>query len=219
MNRRYVSRTGVAVAACVMAAVITGVSATYAAGTHARAHSHVLPELRAAGIVSIPGMTQIMGGSTPFVLSKGSSKPSYSSLDARGGATQAWVDSAAIAKYGPPKSGKKGLQLPIPLAFARTHPGPCEVFVRILSFGSPQGATSALREPELTGAYPPAYTPVDAGAVGGGLLGSVSSPANDGLSEFRFHWVVGSTWIEVNVLGDRMNVHQARSVALRVRLS
>lgn len=207
-----------ALATTVTAAVATAAASSASSDNSESPSSRPLPTIASgAGVASIDGMTQIIGGSTPLSLSKGTAVPAYASLDAVAGLAQGWVDTGAIDMYGPPQDGKHGLQLPVPLAYAQQHPGPCEVFIRVLRFQSHDDALAALQEPELTGSYSPGYSLIDSGGVNGGIVAAVQSLANEGLDEYRFHWVSGNTWVEANVLGYDLALDAAQAVARQVQ--
>lgn len=214
---RHVLFAGVCAVAAASAVSLAAASSASSDKTQPLSSRPLPPIATAAGATSISGMTQILDGSSPLNLTKGTSIPGYTSLGAVGGLAQAWVDSGAVKAYGPPRDGEHGLQLPIPLAFARQHPGPCEAFVRVLQFGSHNDAVAALHEPELTGSYSPGYADIASGGVNGGTVGSVQSLANDGLDEYRFHWLSGNVWVEVNVLGYGLTLEQGQQIAIQVQ--
>lgn len=108
---------------------------------------------------------------------------------------------------------KAGLPLPVPLSFALQNPGPAEVFDRVASFSSKDEADRLLNDPQYTGAANSDYTSLPTAAVDGGLAGIVDSPANDGLSEYRFNWVSGTSEVDVNVVGASLTVSEAQAVA------
>lgn len=166
----------------------------------------------AFGISSISGMTKVIDDAPPLCSGiKGTALPDYCSWDgATGSLEQGWVQDAAINAYG---SLNKGLPLPIPLDFAREHSGPAEVFLRVVSFATQDEAEKLLSDPQYVGTWDPNYTSLPSDAVNGGSAGEINSPANDGLTEYRFNWVGDTSEVDVNVLGANMTVDEAQAVA------
>jgi hypothetical protein len=164
------------------------------------------------GISSIPGMSEV-GSNAPALCSgtTGTALPDYCSWV---GATQVyfqgWVLNVAISAYGPVNHG---LVLPVPLGFADQHPGPAEVFVSVVNFSNQEDANRLLNDPEYTRSWDPAYTALPADAINGGVAFRIDSLSNDGLTEYRFAWVGGTSVVEVNVLGANMSVGAAQDVA------
>lgn len=166
----------------------------------------------AAGISSISGMSEVISGSIPWCADvKGTSLPEYCSLPgATGGLEQGWVQTAAISAYG---TLNDGLSLPIPLAFAEQHSGPAEVFVEVVTLATRDEANRLLSDPDYIGSWDPNYTALPKDAINDGVAFKIDSPANDGLTEFRFAWVGDSSVVEVNVLGANLNASDAQAVA------
>ena len=168
---------------------------------------------RAFGISDIPGMTKVIDDPRQLCTGiKGSGWLPYCSLTTTSSIEQGWVQDAAIQEYG---TLDNGLPLPIPLKFAQEHPGPAEVFLMVMTFATQDEAQKLLNDPQWTGTWDTAdYTPLPSAAIDGGLAGEQYSGANDGLTEYRFNWVSGTSEVDVNVIGAKMTVQQARAVAM-----
>jgi hypothetical protein len=165
-------------------------------------------------------MTLVIEGSSPLVPRTGisnqpsSTPPGLNSADVpTGGLSQGWVLTAAVQQFGALDNGTTGLQLPLPLGFAEQYPGPSEVFVRVLAMPGAAQANDLLGDQSFTGVGEQGYTDTPANAINGGLAGTIDSDANGGLSEYRFQWVSGNDWIQVNVLGASMTAQQAQAIA------
>jgi hypothetical protein len=121
-----------------------------------------------------------------------------------------WALTVAVRKY-----GIHHLPQPIPLALARQHPGPDGVVVDVLKLASPSIARRFLPvEIHIAG-----YTALPRAAINGGAAARIDSPANDGLREFRFAWISRSSIVELNIVGLKMTIAEARRLALRARPS
>jgi hypothetical protein len=169
------------------------------------------PELRApAGIVSIPGLTQINSDAGELPPFKGST-PRPVTPDCRytvvGGVGQYWVLSAAIDQYG---SAAK-VPLPIPLRLASKHPGPAEVDVTVLVFRDSASAQALLNNPTYN--TNPEWTRLPDVSVPDGFVVKTYSVANDELTGFIVQRAIADTWIQVAVVGADLTAAEAVQVA------
>lgn len=168
------------------------------------------------GFSRIPGMSLVLSGA-PGLCSgnKGMVPANYCSWrPPASSVAQGWVLDAAIHKYG---AFNAGLRLPLPLSFANKHAGVAEVFDRVMTFRTQREANRLLRNTQYTGAENADYTPLATAAINGGIAGRVNSPANDGMSQYRFNWVSGTSEVDVNVVGAKLTVSEAQAVARLAR--
>jgi hypothetical protein len=173
-----------------------------------------------AGISSLTGMTLVESGSTPLTFQKGLPESGSSNEETSIGLPQAaaptgslnqiFVSSAAIQQLGPVGNG---LSLPVPVSFAASNPGPCEVTVRVLEFSSAALAQAAMADPNFTQNPGPGRTPIAHAQIHGGTAVEIQSAANGGLDEIQFQWVQGARWHEVSVNGSALTVAEAQQVA------
>ena len=167
--------------------------------------AHLAPQ---AGFTSIPGLTMI-AASRPSICSgyKGQ-PPSYcrpgGPLFSTRGSEQVWALTPAVQKY-----GTHHVPLPIPLPLARRYPGPSYVVVDV--FTTPSTSVAKHFLPIYT--HTEGYTALPRTAINGGIAARIDSLANDGLNEFRFAWVSGTSMVEVNILGADLTVGEAQRVA------
>ncbi len=226
---RFSRRIVVAVAA--MTVLVGGsvaffIQAGSASPTTAAGSRTLSPTLgNSAGISSLSGMTLVESGSTPLTFHEGIS--SSGSFDEEtsiglpqaaaptGSLSQIFVSSAAIQQFGPVEFSPvgKGLPLPVPVSFAASNPGPCEVSVRVIEFSSPALAQAAMADPNFTQNPEPGRTPIANAQIRGGTAVDIQSAANGGLDEIQFQWVQGAMWYEVSVAGSALTVAEAQQVA------
>ena len=64
-------------------------------------------------------------------------------------------------------------------------------------------------------AHTEGYKALPAAAINGGIAARIDSLANDGRTEFRFAWASGRSMVEVNIVGARLTLTQARDLARR----
>jgi hypothetical protein len=168
------------------------------------------------GFAALPGLTKIASSTWSASLcadSKGTSQttPSYWYCAQRGHhSQQVWALTAAVRKY-----GIHQVPQPVPLTVARRHPGASEVVVDVLTLRSASVARRFFPIDTRTAGY----TALPQAAINGGIAGRIDSLANDGLREFRFAWLSGTSVVDVNILGADMTPGQARHVALLARPS
>lgn len=200
----------VALGVAVGGALLSRGSTAHAGQTPLR--PQLAPNLRdGAGFSAITGMSKIISGSLPVCSEKGSEPlPSHCAMKATGGVDQGWVLTPATTHFG---ALGHGLKLPIPLAFAKAHPGPAEVFDRVLTLPTQSEAEVLLKSPDYVGSSDKGYVAMPSAAFDGGVAARIDSEANGGLSEYRFDWVRGTSILEVNVLGSGLSVGQAKQVA------
>lgn len=167
------------------------------------------------GIAKVPGMTLVLSGAIPLVSTKGTDLPSYAShVTGVSGLGQGWVLTTAVEHYG---TLNHGLVLPVPLAFAQKHPGPCEVFVNVVTLDTPKQATVVMDSKGFWDAVGPQVTPIPTAAVHHGLAWRISSPANGGLMEDAFGWQSGSSVARLSVIGADLSLKEAQGIAQLVR--
>ncbi|MDQ1475610.1 MAG: hypothetical protein QOE62_839 [Actinomycetota bacterium] len=192
-----------------------------AAGAGPRCSSEVSvgahPRLSApAGLAPTPGLSMISSDAGGLATPKRTA-PSHPAPDctytAVGGIGQVWVSNAALEQYGTADK----VPLPIPFRLASKHPGPVEVTLDVLTLQDRPSATALLSNP--TYASNPGWTRLPDVSIGGGFVNKVYSAANDGLDEFVVQRVVGTSWIEVAVLGAQLNPADAVRIAEAVTLT
>jgi hypothetical protein len=121
-----------------------------------------------------------------------------------------WALTVAVRRY-----GIHHVPQPIPVALARRHPGPNGVVVDVLRLASASIARRFLPIETHTAGY----TALPRAALNGGIAARIDSLANDGLREFRFAWIHRSSIVELNIVGLKMTISQAKRLALRARPS
>jgi hypothetical protein len=209
----------IAVLAAAIVVVGAATTAGLTGGQRALAAKASLHPAAHAGFASIPGLTKIASGTWTASLCadlKGSKtrsaqthRPWYCAQRGRY-RDQTWVLRAAARKY-----GIHHVPLPIPLALARRHPGVSEVSSDVLTLAS---ASVAKRFFPIE-AHTAGYSALPQAAINGGIAARIDSPANDGLSEFRFAWIRRAAIVDLNILGSHMTAAEAKRVALRARPS
>ncbi len=167
------------------------------------------------GFTSIPGLTKIASSSWKASLcshfKSQAQTPSYWYCTQRGHyGEQVWALTAAVRKY-----GIHHVPQPIPLTLAGHHPGPAELVIDVLTLASAPVATRFF--PIYT--HTAGYTALPRAAINGGIAARIDSLANDGLNEFRFAWVSGTSIVDINILGGDMTVNEGQHVALLARPS
>lgn len=209
-------RTGLAVAIVVVGAVT---AATLMWGQSARAGQAPASRASRAGFASLPGFTKIASGAWTASLCAGlkgsgtSSTQTYAPwycAQRERHRQQVWALTVAVRKY-----GIHHVPQPIPLALARQHPGPNGVVVDVLRLASASIARRFLPIETHTAGY----TALPRAAINGGVAARIDSLANDGLREFRFAWISRSSIVELNIVGLKMTISEARRLALQARPS
>jgi len=166
-----------------------------------------------SGFRSISGMTQVIGGRIPLWMYKDGTGPyTESGLGFIGSLQQGFVLNSAIKRYG---TLNKGLILPVPLKFAKLHPGPAEVFDMVWAFSGPQAPHMLLHSAIFMDTAVAGITPIAALTRKNMLAWTIDSAANDGLKEIRIALVRGDHLIEVNVAGARLTQSEAYSLVAR----
>jgi hypothetical protein len=174
------------------------------------------PELPApAGLGPIPGLTEVSadaGGFSSYKIEGDPPIPPECTYAAVGGIGQVWVSSAAVEQYG----AADKVPLPVPLELAAKRPGPVEVTLNLLTFRDASSASDLLHNPTYIG---PQWTRLPDVSIAGGFVYKVYSAANNGLAELLVQRVVGTSWMEVAVLGAQLTVAEALHVAESIVVS
>jgi hypothetical protein len=177
------------------------------------------PRASRGGFASIQGFTKIASGAWTASLCAGFKGSGTSSTQthapwycAQRGRhrQQVWALTVAVRKY-----GIHHVPQPLPLRLARQHPGPNGVVVDVLRLASASIARRFLPIETHTAGY----TALPRAAINGGVAARIDSLANDGLREFRFAWLSRASIVELNILGLKMTISEARRLALRARPS
>lgn len=121
---------------------------------------------------------------------------------------QVWALTVAVRKY-----GIHDVPQPIPLALARQHPGPDAVVVDVVRLASASIARRFLPVETQTAGY----TAMPRATINGGVAARIDSIADGGLREFRFAWLSRSSTVELDIVGWKMTIGEARRLALRAR--
>jgi hypothetical protein len=166
---------------------------------------------KSSAFQSIRHMTQIISGNVPFSTSKDSAGSS-ANLGFTGSLQQGFVLTSAVKRYG---GLDAGLQLPLPLSFARKHPGPAEIFDYVWAFSTTSVPIGLLHNQTFLDSSVSEDSRLRSGAIGAGMAWRIDSAANGGMGEFRFAWTKGSELIEVNVVGWNLSLSEARAIASR----
>jgi hypothetical protein len=200
-------------------AVVTATAAALMGGQGARAGQASPSRASSAGFASIPGFTKIASSAWTASLCAGlkgsgaasaeTHAPWYCSQHGRH-RQQVWALTVAVRRY-----GIHHVPQPIPVALARRHPGPNGVVVDVLRLASASIARRFLPIETHTAGY----TALPRAALNGGVAARIDSLANDGLREFRFAWIHRSSIVELNIVGLKMTISQAKRLALRARPS
>jgi hypothetical protein len=198
--------------AAVAASLAALAAGSAVAAKNSRSHLRPVPELpNSSGFRSIVNMTQIISGGVPFSTSK---DPGSSATPEgfTGSLQQGFVLASALRRYG---ALNAGLRLPLPLSFARQHPGPAEVFAYVWAFSNTKLPVNLLHSQDFMDSAVSGVSRLRSGTISDGLAWRIDSAANGGMSEFRFAWTKGGELIEVNVLGWKLSLSAARAVADR----
>ncbi len=211
---------GVIMAALITVTAVTVSSSARTYSLSSSGPSNGLPAVQlpsSSGFTAIRGMTQIISGRIPlWVFKDGAGPYSASHVGFFGSLQQGFVLSSAIRKFG---RLNHGLPLPLPMGFASAHPGPAEVFDLVWAFSDQSAAVALLHDPVFMNSEVSGMTALRSAAINDGLAWSIDSAANGGMREFRFAWVRGGHLIEVNIVGAKLTVDEARSVASRAGAS
>ncbi|HUZ16173.1 MAG TPA: hypothetical protein VMU72_08325 [Gaiellaceae bacterium] len=163
-----------------------------------------------AGMSDVPGMTRVISVPAPWCSAKDTALPTYcTEIAGSAGLEEGWVSTPALEAFGLPGQGVPS----IPPAFAQSHPGPLEAFIEVVPLASADAANQLLESPDYTGASDPNFTQQPGDAINGGLALFADAPGLDGLDEYRFVWVGGTSVVEVNVLGSNLTAAEAQGIA------
>lgn len=179
------------------------------------------------GLSHVPGMTEVLVESRP--LWAGSPGTGYTGpytpaqLGLVGGLREVWVLTGAVQSMGPLG---RGLQLPLPKAFVKAHPGEIlDVYVQELAFNNPQGPRTLLHNSQYNNQYllnvhlqtPPYWVEKTVRpAIAGGWAYALPNQDHNGEMEYLYIWGRGNYWNEVAVEGRGITAAQAYAFAERV---
>ncbi len=161
------------------------------------------------GINSLPGFTQEISGSTSLDTSKRTSTGLGGHAAPNASLLQGFVLQSSIEQYG---MLNHGLGLPVPAVFSVQHPGPIEVYLRVFSVTTSSEAQSLLIDGSLSGSDDQEHTDQPNYVIDAGMAGSINSLANRSSSNFRFQWVLGRSYYDINIPRDPLIIIQAQTL-------
>lgn len=162
-------------------------------------------------------MTEVTSTSTSLGLNSsdvGSLSALYTPTD---NLSQVWVSSAAVTQYG---TENEGLPLPLPVSFARQHPGADEVTVTINQLSDASLARTLLANPMFNDSSDPQFTTLDKGRFDGGVaLKDDIAPNNVAdMNSYTLVWAERDYLVRLDVQGYSATVGEADRVATLVVL-